>query len=199
MQNRSTITASIPSVVLERFAARSVAINVLMVVGASFLLAISAQIAVPLPFSLVPMTMQPLALLLIGASLGWKRGFAAAALYLLEGAGGLPVFAQGRSGLAVLVGPTAGYLFAFPLAAAISGWFAEKTWVRSPLGTVAGMSLALTAIHLSGWTWLAYGWNFGPDVAFATGVAPFLAGDAVKILLAAILLPSVQRWIDRTH
>lgn len=199
MRNPSTITTSIPSVVLERLAARSVAINVLLVVGASFLLAISAQMAVPLPFSLVPMTMQPLALMLIGASLGWKRGFAAAALYLVEGASGLPVFAQGRSGLAVLAGPTAGYLLAFPFAAAIAGYFAERTWIRSSLLTIAGMSLALSTILFSGWAWLAYGWNVGAEAALAQGVTPFLIGDVVKISLAAIVLPVVQRWIDRTH
>ena len=194
---RQVKATTLPAYILEKFARRSVAMNLLMIVAGSFLIAASAQISVPM-FP-VPMTLQPLAVLLVGAALGSRRGFAAAVLYLLEGASGLPVFASGRGGIAVLVGPTAGYLYAFPFAAAISGLFAERAWIGSFARTVTGMSLALGLILLSGWSWLAFVWNAGASGAFATGVAPFVAGDIVKVILAATLLPYLQSWIDRTH
>jgi len=194
---KQTKAATLPAYLLEKIAQRSVLMNLLMIVAGSFLIAISAQLSIPM-FP-VPMTMQPLAVLLVGAALGAKRGFAAAVLYLLEGASGLPVFASGRGGLSVLAGPTAGYLYAFPFAAAIAGFFAERKWIGSVLRTVAGMALALTVILTSGWVWLAFVWNAGATQAFATGVAPFLLGDLVKVALAAALLPALQRWIERTH
>lgn len=192
-----TKTATLPSYVIEKFAHESISMNLLMIAAGSFLLAASAQISIPM-FP-VPMTMQPLAVLLVGAALGSKRGFAAGVLYLLEGASGLPVFASGRGGAAVLIGPTAGYLFAFPIAAAIAGFFAERAWIGSVSRTILGMSLALATILLCGWAWLAFAWNAGSEAAFTTGVAPFLIGDVVKIALAAALLPALQRWIERTH
>jgi len=194
---QQTKAATLPAFLLEKLAQRSVLMNLLKIVAGSFLIAVSAQLSIPM-FP-VPMTMQPLAVLLVGAALGAKRGFAAGVLYLLEGASGLPVFASGRGGLIVLAGPTAGYLYAFPFAAAIAGFFAERQWIGSVLRTVAGMALALTVILTSGWAWLAFVWNAGATQAFATGVAPFLLGDLVKVALAAALLPALQRWIDRTH
>src|SRR5256885_1572418 len=98
---------TIPGAVLSCVRGRA-AVDVLLVVGASALIALAAQAAIPLPFTPVPLTMQPLAVLLVGVALGSSRGAAAATLYLLEGIGGLPVFAQGHGGAIWLVGPTAG-------------------------------------------------------------------------------------------
>ena len=126
-----------------------------------------------------------------------SRGAAAAALYLLEGASGLPVFALGRAGLGVLVGPTAGYLFAFPAAAWIAGRASERAWGRSLPLTLAGMAAAVAVLHLGGWSWLAAVIGLGPAQAFATGVAPFLLGDLVKLALAATALPMAQRAAER--
>jgi len=178
-----------------RLAGDSAVRNAALVIGASLLLALSAQVAIPL--SPVPLTLQPLALLLLGAALGPGRAAAAAALYLVEGATGLPVFAQGRGGMAVLAGPTAGYLFAFPVAAFIAGWVARSRWTRSPLTTIPGMALALATIHLGGWSWLVGAWGLDARQAFIAGVAPFLVNDVVKVMIAALLLPAAEKIVAK--
>src|SRR5881392_1237458 len=113
--------------------------QVLLVIAGSAIIAIAAQIAIPIPFSPVPLTLQPLAVLLVGVVLGSTRGAAALALYLLEGASGLPVFAQGHGGAVWLVAATAGYLYSYPVAAWIAGWFSERGWGNSVVRAVAGM------------------------------------------------------------
>lgn len=199
MADMSTQTSSLslPQMIAGRLAGDSAVRNAALVIGASLLLALSAQVAIPMPLSPVPLTLQPLALLLLGAALGPVRAAAAAALYLVEGATGLPVFAQGRGGMAVLAGPTAGYLFAFPVAAFIAGWVARSRWTRSPLTTIPGMALALATIHLGGWSWLAGVWGLDARQAFIAGVAPFLVNDAIKVTIAALLLPAAERIVAK--
>src|SRR5436189_4070969 len=119
---------SIPAVVADRVVRGRVAADMLLVIGASALIAIAAQVAIPLPFTPVPLTLQPLAVIFLGAVLGSTRGAAAAALYLLEGASGLPVFAQGHGGALWLMSFTAGYLFSYPFAAWIAGFLSEHGW-----------------------------------------------------------------------
>lgn len=184
---------TIPEAVSRHLIDRSVAMNLLLIVSGSFLLAASAQFAVTLNagFVRVPMTLQPLALVLIGAALGSVRGAAAAALYLAEGLAGLPVFSNGGSA-AHLIGPTAGFLLAFPLGAFIAGYFSERGWTRTFLRTFAAMSAALIVVHLGGWSWLATAAHLGPLKAFQIGNLPFLLSDLVKIAIAAALLPRVQ-------
>lgn len=165
--------------------------DILLVAGATAVIAIAAQIAVPVPFTPVPMTLQPLAVLLVGAVLGSARGAAAAALYLLEGMSGLPVFSQGHGGAIWLVGPTAGYLWSYPAAGFIAGWLAEHRGTTTILRSVGSMLLGLAVIYLGGWSWLAL--MSGPRAAFAMGVAPFLLADAVKIAIGATLLPYARR------
>jgi biotin transport system substrate-specific component len=167
----------------------------LFIAGASVLIAIAAQIAVPLPHSPVPLTMQPLAVLLVGVVLGSWRGAAAAVLYLLEGLGGLPVFAQGHGGAVWLIGPTAGYLLSYPLAAFVAGWVSERGWGSTITRAVAGMLAALAIIYAGGWSWLSI--VAGAERAFLLGVAPFLIADVVKVALGAALLPRAQRAIAR--
>lgn len=183
---------TLPAILIDRVIDRSVTRTIGIIVGASLLIALSAKLSVPVPFSPVPMTMQPLAVLLVGAALGAKRGAAAAGLYLLEGAAGFPVFAHPLG----LAGPTAGYLLAFPLGAGIAGALAERGWTRTIAGTVAAMSLALAVILLGGWSWLSAGMQLGARGAFLAGVAPFLPGDAMKVVIAAAVLPLVQRILN---
>src|SRR3954452_12669434 len=133
---------TIPST-LTRLVRGRAALDVLLVVVASAIIAIAAQIAIPVPGTVVPLTMQPLAVLLVGITLGSTRGAAASALYLLEGFSGMPVFAQGYGGAISLAGPTAGYLFSYPFAAFIAGWFSERGWGSTILCAVAGMLVAL--------------------------------------------------------
>jgi len=191
--NAKAIT--IPAAVISLVRGRA-AVDVLLVVGASVLIALAAQIAIPLPFTPVPLTMQPLAVLFIGIVLGASRGAAAATLYLLEGVGGLPVFAQGHGGAIWLVGPTAGYLYSYPAAAWLAGWFSQRGWGSTIVRAVAGMLAALALIYLGGWAWLAI--LTSPRAAFVAGVQPFVLADVVKIALGAALLPYAQRLVAKT-
>ena len=188
--------ATIPSILVDRIRGRA-ALNMLLIAGASVLIAIAAQISVPLPHSPVPLTMQPLAVLLVGVVLGSWRGAAAATLYLLEGLGGLPVFSQGHGGIFWLtVGPTAGYLLSYPFAAFVAGWVSERGWGSTVLRSIAGMLAALAIIYAGGWSWLTIVAG-GAQRAFVLGVAPFLIADVIKVALGAALLPRAQRAVAR--
>ena len=171
--------------------------STLLILGASLLTGLAAQIAIPLPFTPVPVTGQTFAVLLTGAALGWRRGFLAQLAYLGEGAMGLPVFAGGASGPLVFAGPTGGYLIAFPLAAAVTGWLAERAWDRrvpTMLGVMLLGSLVIFAIGLAGLS------RFMPvPDAFVLGVLPFLPGDCVKSTLAALVFPTVWRQFGRSR
>lgn len=182
---------TIPQVLSDRVIRGSAVTNVMLVIAASAIIAIAAQIAIPVPFSPVPLTMQPLAVLLVGVILGSKRGAAAAALYLLEGASGAPVFAQLHGGAFWLTGFTAGYLWSYPFAAFIAGWFSERNWGSTTLRAISGMLIALAVIYLGGWSWLAAMTN--ARNAFLAGVAPFVIADIVKIAIAATVLPQIQK------
>ena len=160
-----------------------------LVIGFSLLTALAAQIAIPTPWSDVPITGQTFAVLLTGALLGSRLGALAMLAYLIEGASGLPFFAAGGSGIARLtVSPWAGYLWAYPVAAFVTGWLAERGWDRRYLKAAAAMGLGSIVILLGGMIWRLGFMSF--DQAFLTGVVPFVPGDLIKIALAAAVLPS---------
>jgi biotin transport system substrate-specific component len=162
----------------------------------SWLIALSAQVAIPLPFSPVPVTGQTLAVLLVGALLGSRRGSLAVLAYIAQGLAGLPVFAGGALGMARLLGPTGGYLVGFAAAAFLVGLLAERGWDRRVLTTAAAMILGNLVIYAIGALWLAP-FVGGLEQALATGVLPFIPGDLVKIVAAALLLPAgwkLLRW-----
>ena len=163
--------------------------SALVVVGFSLLTAAAAQVVVPLPFTPVPLTGQTFAVLLTGALLGPRLGALAMLAYLAEGAAGLPFFRGGAGGVGHLAGPTAGYLFAFPAAAYVTGYLAERGWDRRFLTAAAAMALGSFVILAGGWAWLALMFKGGAE-AFRLGVAPFLPGDVLKIALAAAVLPT---------
>jgi biotin transport system substrate-specific component len=170
--------------------------QVALIAGASVLTALAARIAIPLPWSPVPLTGQTFAVLLTGAVLGARRGCAAQALYLAQGAAGLPVFAGGVAGLAAFMGPTAGYLLAFPFAAALTGHLAERGWDRSFLATLTAMLLGSGVILALGTAGLA---RFAPPgTLLAQGMLPFLPGDLAKSAVAACAFPAVWRWVGRS-
>jgi biotin transport system substrate-specific component len=195
LRRMSEQARTIPGIVIDRLVRGRVAANMLLVVGASALIALAAQVAIPLPFTPVPLTLQPLAVIFIGAALGSTRGAVAAALYLLEGISGLPVFAQGHGGPAWLLGATAGYLYSYPFAAWVAGFVSERGWGSSILRAVTGMLLALGVIYLGGWSWLAI--LTDARTAFAAGVAPFVIADVVKVAIGAALLPKAQKILSR--
>jgi biotin transport system substrate-specific component len=186
---------TIPNTLLTRLVRGRAALDILLVVAASAIIALSAQIAIPIPGTVVPLTMQPLAVLLVGVTLGSTRGAAAAALYLLEGFSGMPVFAQGHGGAIWLAGPTAGYLFSYPFAAFVAGWFSERGWSSTTVRAVAGMLVALTVIYLGGWSWLTA--FAGARGAWLGGVRPFIVADILKVAVGASLLPQVQRIVTK--
>jgi biotin transport system substrate-specific component len=186
---------TIPNTLLTRIVRGRAALDVLSVLVASVIIAIAAQIAIPIPGTVVPLTMQPLAVLLVGVTLGSARGAAAAALYLLEGFSGMPVFAQGHGGAIWLAGPTAGYLFSYPFAAFVAGWFSERGWGSTIVRAIAGMLVALAVIYLGGWSWLAA--FTGAKAAWLGGVRPFILADILKVAVGASLLPQLQRLMSR--
>ncbi len=166
--------------------------NVLLVLGAGLVTALAARLALPLPWSPVPLTGQTFAVLLSGAVLGARRGALAQALYVAQGALGLPVFAAGAAGLG---GPSTGYLLAFPLAAFITGALAERGWDRRFPTTVAAMLLGSAVILASGLAGLAV---VLPRAQWVTaGLLPFVPGDVVKSVLAALVLPRLWRLARR--
>jgi biotin transport system substrate-specific component len=165
----------------------------ILIVAASVVTALAAQIAIPVPWSPVPITGQTFAVVLSGAVLGARRGFFAQLLYLAQGAAGLPVFAGGGAGAAHLIGPTAGYLAAFPLAAALVGSLAERGWDRRFIGTFAAMLLGSAVIFALGLLVLS---RFVPrPQLFAAGLIPFLPGDLIKSALAALAFPATWRLV----
>ncbi len=167
--------------------------NVVLVLAGSVLTALSAQVAIPLPFSPVPVTGQTFAVLLIGAVLGSRLGALAMLAYLAEGAIGLPVFAGGHGTLLWMLGPTGGYLAGFVVAAYIIGWLCEHAWDRRLLTALAAMLLGNVAIYALGLPWLAHFVGTGKVVAL--GLAPFIAGDVAKIVLAGLALPTAWKFV----
>jgi len=166
--------------------------HVLLVVGASIVTSLAAQVAIPVPWSPVPITGQTFAVTLSGAVLGMRRGFLAQVLYLVEGAIGLPVFAGGAAGAAVLAGPTAGYLVAFPIAAALTGALAERGWDRRFATMFAAMLIGSVPIFALGLAALA---RFVPAGGLlSAGLFPFIPGDLIKATLAALAFPAAWRW-----
>jgi biotin transport system substrate-specific component len=152
----------------------------------ALVVALSAQVVVPVPFSPVPMTLQPLAVLAVGGLLGPAGGVGALLLYIGLGALGFPVFAGGGSGILRLVGPTGGYLLAFPIAAGVAGALAGRV-PRSPLRVLLACALGMVIIHAGGVAQLAL-LGGDPALAMRVGFVPFLTGDLLKVGLAAALI-----------
>jgi biotin transport system substrate-specific component len=167
--------------------------GLLMLIGSLFLAA-CAQLQVPL--QPVPITMQTFGVLLLGMAYGSRLGAATVALYLAEGAIGLPVFAEFKGGLPVLMGPTGGYLFGFVIAAWLVGALAERGWDRSIHRTALAMLFGNIVLYIPGLIWLA-GFVGGAKEAIQFGLAPFWIGDILKLALAAVLLPSAWKLIRR--
>ncbi len=189
MDRSSTVQSTLMSTLWPSASASNVVRwGVLAIVG-SLLLTISAKIQVP--FYPVPMTMQVLVVMLIGAAYGWRLGGATVLLYMAQGAAGLPVFAgtpEKGLGLAYMAGPTGGYLLGFVLAATLVGWLAERGWDRSALTTFVAMVGGVLAVYVPGVLWLSS--LIGMDKALTFGVYPFVYADLLKIVLGTAILPA---------
>jgi biotin transport system substrate-specific component len=178
-------------------------IRVASVLLITALTAAAAQVSVPLPFTPVPFTLQPMVVLLGGAALGARLGMSAQVLYLLAGIAGLPVFAASAvlpQGALRLLGPTGGFLWSYPLAAFVAGSLAERGFDRRYLTSVVAMACGLAVVFACGVTWLALFARpaaIGFDAALRTGFYPFVPADIFKILIAAAVMPGVWRVLGR--
>ncbi|GEM_PF-93400 len=167
--------------------------DILLILGGSLLVALMAQVKIPLPFTPVPLTGQTFAVLLVGAALGSRRGAASLLLYLAQGMLGLPVFAGGAGGPAYLFGPTGGYLVGFVCAAFLVGRLAENGQDKRFRTALLVFLVGELVIYLCGVSWLAV--HIGFEKALTAGLLPFLPGDAVKLLAAALALPAAWKLI----
>jgi biotin transport system substrate-specific component len=167
---------------------------IVLTVAGSLAVALCAQISIPmLP---VPMTLQTLAVLAIGGVYGARLGIAALALYALEGAVGLPVFAEMKAGLPVLLGPSGGYIVGFILAAGLVGYLAEKGWDRNAFTMCAATLMGAAILYIPGLAWLHQFMGNVSDTLSA-GLIPFIPGDVIKAILAAIAFPATWLAVDR--
>jgi len=166
----------------------------LLTLAGSALITLCTQISLPL-FP-VPMTLQTFAVFLIGLTYGWRLGGITVALYLLEGALGLPVFSGGKGGMIVFMGPTAGYLVGFLLAATACGWFAERGFDRSYFKLLVALLVGNVLLYAPGLLWLGtlIGWD-KPVLEY--GLYPFIGGDLLKIAMAVLLLPTAWKVVNR--
>lgn len=173
---------------------RRMAIDAVLILGASLVVAGSAYVRIDLPFTPVPITGQTFAVLLTGAVLGSRKAALAMTTYLLEGISGLPVFAGGTCCIPVLLGPTGGFLLSFPLAAGLTGLLAERKWDRNPRTAAFAMFAGNAVIYLVGLPWLAV---FVGGQVFVAGLLPFIPGDVFKLILAALALPAGWQIVNR--
>jgi len=184
------MSSSATQVASPRNRAVEIASQIAIVVAASFFVAICARIYIPLPGTPVPLTVQNLGVLLVGLALGSRRGFAALVLYLAEGASGLPVFSpHGLGGIAQILGPTGGYLVAYPFVAALAGYLFERgkpTFARAAFASFAGEVLLFTF----GISWL-YVLTHSLARALSFGLYWFIFAEVIKIMLAA---GAVRSW-----
>jgi biotin transport system substrate-specific component len=177
--------------------ARTRAGRTFLAISATAFVAICAHVSVPLYFTPVPVTLQTLAVILIGLALGPTLGFSAMVLYLAEGAMGLPVFSpHGPGGVAQLLGPTAGFLFSYPLAAAAAGSVVRVIGIgrsQFPAAILAGIAASVIILS-TGAGWIALLLHLTPGAAWHMAVAPFLPGEVLKVTAAAGAFTALRRW-----
>lgn len=184
----------------DRIFSRSLAIDLVLIAGGAALTSVAAQIAIPLwP---VPVTMQTLAVLLVGVSLGAVRGALSMALYAVLGIVGLPVFSDLSSGFGVIAGPTGGYIIGFIFAAAFTGWLAQRQWDRKVLRSILAFLGGTVVVFAFGLPWLAValgrlGAPNDLNSVLQGGLYPFIVGGVIKALLAAGIMGLSWRAINR--
>jgi len=171
--------------------------RIFLAVSATLFIAVCAHVSIPLFFTPVPLTLQTLAVILVGLALGPALGSSAMLLYLAEGAMGLPVFSpHGPGGVAQLLGPTAGFLFSFPLAAAAAGGVVRAVRIYSSqlLAALLAGATASVILFAMGACWMAHLLHLNPSAAWYLAVAPFLPGEILKVSAAAATYSTLRRW-----
>ncbi|MBW4026688.1 biotin transporter BioY [Acidipila rosea] len=191
MTSQSTATTS------ASFSASRAGLNswqkAIAIAAGSLLTALCAHVSIPLFFTPVPLTLQPFPILLLGLLLGPSAAFLSLALYLLEGAAGLPVFTPGAGGMIQLLGPTGGYLLAYPFAAAATGWLRTKLGPAFA-GSLAAAALGSIIVLGAGAMWLGTVTHLGMAKVWTMSILPFLPGDALKAAAAAGIAAGWTRW-----
>jgi biotin transport system substrate-specific component len=197
----SSSTALVPSLVRPGTRASSLAADGVLVALGVTLIALSAQVVIHLSWTPVPVTGQTFGVLLVGGAYGATRGFATLAAYLVVGGLGVGVFAGQSSGWDVLrlSSATGGYLVGMLVAATVVGWLADRGWDRNLLRSFPAMILGNIVIYAFGAVWLQHALGTTASQTWHLGVKPFLWGDAIKILLAAGLLPAAWWVVDRVR
>jgi len=173
--------------------------DALLVLAGTALVAAAAQISVKLPFTPVPITGQTFAVLLVGASLGCVLGTASAMLYLWLGVAGAPIYAHHDSGWSVITSASGGYIVGFVLAAALTGFLAERRWDRRLSSSIGLMLTGNVVIYLVGLPWLAIVLNTNLEKTLEFGLYPFIPGDTFKLYLAAAALPGAWKLVGRAR
>jgi biotin transport system substrate-specific component len=160
----------------------------------TLLIIATTRISIPLPFTPVPITGQTFGVLLVGGALGFRRGLASIALYILIGSIGLPVFAESKGGISIVLGATGGYIVGFLIAGSLVGRLAELGWDRNIVGALGAMAIGNVVIYVVGVPWLMAVAHFDLPTGIAKGLTPFLIGDAIKLILAAAAF-QVGWWV----
>jgi biotin transport system substrate-specific component len=200
MTSRSSVSHD--STILDQVSIRAASasawtgVQLLSVVFVTVLTAAAAQLSFPLPFTPVPFTIQPMIVLVGAAALGSRLGALSQIFYLMLGLAGLPVFAfspELPQGFLRLLGPTGGYLLAYPIAAFVTGLLAERGLDRRYLSSIVAMSVGLSIIFAGGVLWIAR--LAGLETALATGLYPFIAVDVIKVVAAGLVLPTAWKFL----
>jgi biotin transport system substrate-specific component len=182
----------VPIRVGERLSSR--ARHAALILAGAALVYLSARVAIPIPGTPVPVTGQTFGVLLVGGALGFKRGLAAVLIYVALGVIGLPFFAEGKSGIATITGTTGGYLLGFLVAGSLVGRLAELGWDRRVIGAVGAMAIGNAVIYLIALPWLAVVAHLDVMTTLQKGFFPFLIGDVLKLVLAAVVFPAAW-WV----
>jgi biotin transport system substrate-specific component len=165
----------------------------LIAIGAALIFA-SSRVSIPVPGSPIPITGQTFGVLLVGGALGFRRGLASVVLYVLIGLIGLPFFAEGKGGVPVILGATGGYIVGFVIAGSLVGRLAELGWDRRIVGALGAMAIGNVVIYVIGVPWLMFVQHMDLPTGIAKGLTPFLFGDALKLILAALAFPAAW-WV----
>ena len=173
--------------------------DIALVVGAAIFVGLLAQVNIHLGFTPVPITGQTLGVLLAGSALGWRRGSIAMALYVVAGIIGVPWYSGHAHGWTAATGATGGYLLGFIAAAAVCGLLAQQGNDRKVVPAMGSMVVGNIVIYAFGVTWLAHYLHVSLSKAITLGATPFLLGDFIKIVIAALILPASWKLIDWTR
>jgi biotin transport system substrate-specific component len=165
----------------------------LIAIGAALIFA-SSRVSIPVPGSPIPITGQTFGVLLVGGALGFRRGLASIALYVLIGLIGLPFFAEGKGGVSVILGARGGYLIGFIVAGSLVGRLAELGWDRRIVGALGAMAIGNVVIYLVGVPWLMAVAHMDLAAGIASGLTPFILGDVIKLIFAALAFPAAW-WV----